>query len=96
MSLEVGMTPSHTREDVPSPVTREDIRLLIIAFTPEDKYVYAGKITRDIEKATGAYISPNGIGRIISRELGMIKRLWTPYGWKYIRRITLDDYIEEG
>lgn len=96
MSLEVGIILAQMSGELPSPVTREDIRLLIISFTPEDKYVYAGEITRDIEKATGAYISPNGIGRIISRELGMIKRMWTPYGWKYIRRLTLDDYMEKA
>ncbi len=93
MSPNIGMTLARMSGELPSPITLEDIRLLIVCFTPEDKYVFAGRISKDIEMATGAYISPDTVKDIISRDLGMIKRLWTPYGWKYIRRLTLDDYI---
>lgn len=92
MSSEATSTLTVESPGVPSPETQEDIIDLIIAFTPDNRPVYAGEISLSINEGIGAYISPDMIGRLIFREIRTIKRTWTPQGWKYIRMRTLEDY----
>jgi hypothetical protein len=66
---------------------------LVLCFTPEEKWVFAGQNTRVIENETGVYIAPDLVQKI-ANERREIHRIWTEIGWKYRKVRTLDDYLE--
>jgi len=67
---------------------------IIVKAIPTNRYVFPGEVTKKIKTHLGVYISPDYVARVASKDK-RIKRMWTPQGWKYIRSLTLSDYISD-